>query len=130
MTWREGWFSVDRKGTSRIVFLLGQYAIKFPTVSSWTLFLQGLIGNCKERTWGEFGKVAKEPLLPPIVWVCPGGWVSIQRRVRPVRHRGLFYIELYHAMSKSKIHRDFWLYDVKPENFGWYQGKLVKIDIS
>lgn len=53
MTWSEGWFSVDRKGTSRIVFLLGQYAIKFPTFSSWTLFLQGLIGNCKERTWGD-----------------------------------------------------------------------------
>lgn len=124
------WPVVNRQGCTRVVFLIGEYAIKIPTIYSWEMFLHGLLANCKERWWAKHSRGMNEPMLPPIVWVCPGGWMSIQRRVRPIRHRGLFYIELYHAIAKSKVPDRFWLSDLKPENFGWYQGRLVKIDLG
>lgn len=122
--------TIDRKGCTRTVVLTTNYAIKFPTLSSWQGFLRGLLANCKERLWCRCYVIDSARMLPPVLWVCPGGWFSIQHRVKPIQHRGLFYVELWAAIKRSNIPEDFWLSDVKPENFGWYKNRLVKIDIG
>lgn len=122
--------SVDRKGCTRVVVLTENLVFKFPTFFSWESFLHGLLANLRERTWWQSGIAETEPLMPPTVWVSPGGWVCVQRRCRPIRHRGLFFVELAAAIATSKVAAEFWLDDCKPENFGWFEGKLVKIDLG
>lgn len=125
------WFGVvDRRGTTRTVWLVGRWAVKFPTLHSWELFLQGLLGNCREARWGGLRELWREPALPPVVFVCPGGWFQIQRRVRPVRHRGLFWVDLAEVVAKSELPEQLWTSDAKPENFGWLGSQLVKIDVG
>lgn len=121
---------IDRKGTTRTVILIGGYALKLPTIGSGLhLFLRGLLANLDEGTWCR-RSIPDEPGLPDVIWVAPLGLLSIQRRLRPVSNRGMFWVNLQELISTSKLHKDFWEYDAKPENFAYRGTQLVKIDVS
>ena len=63
-------------GHSRLVLLLGRWAIKFPRVTSWSGFLRGLLGNLTERSWRYW------PGVCPIVWAAPLGLMLVCQRAR------------------------------------------------
>lgn len=115
------------RGCTREVFLVGQYAIKIPSFSCWKHFLLGLIGNLNERTWR---KLIDLPGFPPIVYGNVLGLVLVMRRVRPVRHTGLFWLDVAELIATSEMAPEFWRYDIKYNNYGYYKGKLVKIDLG
>lgn len=125
---RDSIVQVDRKGTTRIVFVFKHFVIKFPSFSSWKLFLHGLLANIQE---GSFTKaMEKQTGLVPVYYFNSLGFCLISKRARLVKHRGLFWVELTRLVVTSELHEDFWLDDVKPENFGFINNQLVKIDLG
>lgn len=69
------------KGTTRWVFLIGNYAIKIPSLSSWKQFLNGLLANMQER---EFSKMDKSSwhysLIADVHYCDPLGFLLIMER--------------------------------------------------
>jgi len=64
--------------------------------------------NCDAPTFGKW--------LAPCVRISPEGRVLIQKRTEPIHHRDL------PAMLPA------FLTDIKQENFGWYDGRIVAHD--
>ena len=69
------------KGTTRIVILIGSFAIKIPNFTNgWDLFLTGLLCNQQEKVFSRTGW--KE--LCPVIFAVPGGWFNVMIRARPL----------------------------------------------
>lgn len=58
------------KGTTRWVFLIGKYAIKIPSLSSWKQFLKGLLANMQEREFSRMDKSSWHYNLIADVYYC------------------------------------------------------------
>lgn len=71
---------LHRRGVTREVFLIGAFAIKLPSFRGWRFFLMGLLANLQER---EFAKTGW-PELCPVLWMAPGGFLSIMPRCQPL----------------------------------------------
>lgn len=122
---------INRQGVTRIVILYKHWAIKIPNfLYQWNHFLWGLLSNMEEGlTW----KIANMPdselyqyrdLICPVVWSSWGGWISIMKRVDRILTDEEYLeldLELY-----NNIHSD----DNKADNFGWLDGRIVKIDYA
>lgn len=113
-----------KKGTNRIVILIGKYAVKIPNfINGHLLFLYGCLANYRERWYCKKFKDIEEPRF--YAKVCPSVWCSwfglcqIQRRVDMLKR----------DLTKSEIlqFKDVCT-DIKRENFGYYYGRLVCID--
>lgn len=113
-------------GCTRCVLLVGKYAIKFPVLSCWEMFLKGLVANIEEGKWSRF----PSKHLPKTYYVARSGFISIQERVRPVRHEGLYLVDLAQLCAQSEVSSDFWLRDAKASNFGYRGNTLVKVDYA
>lgn len=117
-------------GTTRMVFLIGKYAIKIPVLNSWRGFLKGLLANCNERSIWH--------LCPnyfiPVLWSLPGGWVVCMPRARTSAKEGPWYYcfmaDLFHgnndditeALTARRYCEPF------HKNIGWYKGRPICID--
>lgn len=66
-----------KKGTTRWVWLCGNYAIKTPSLYSWKAFLQGLLANMQERYWWNS---LKHPRLAKVYYCDPLGFCLIMER--------------------------------------------------
>jgi len=120
-----------KTGATRWVFLIGKYAIKFPSLYSWRLFLRGLLGNDQEVQWGRSFQWTKK--LCPIFWTCFGRFIVIMPRVKVMTPKE--FSEL-----KESIAYYAWLdgveedkmppmpCELKADSFGWLNGRLVIID--
>ncbi|MGL5013975.1 MAG: hypothetical protein ACRC6V_06750 [Bacteroidales bacterium] len=118
---------INLKGSTRIVFIFEKFVIKIPTFKSWKLFLTGILANLQER---QFSKIHNKNLAR-VVLSDPLGLIIVMERVREIRNRGLFFVELQKICCESDLHLDFWLSDCKPENYGYNnKGKLVKLDFG
>lgn len=116
---------VCHKGCTRTVILVGRYAVKIPTFSSWELFLKGLFNNIQEGKYVDLNT----PDLAKVLYCNTLGFICVMEKVRPVRNRGLFWVELSKLVSDSHLPSEFILYDAKPENFGYdHNNRLVKLD--
>lgn len=105
-----------------------QFVVKFPTFISWKLFLYGMIANIDEHA---FSKMKGEKGLPTVYYGNRFGLVLIAKRVRPIKHRGLFWVDLVQREVTSNMHRSFWTRDAKPENYGYDEHMvLTKIDLG
>lgn len=114
-------------GTHRAVYLIGSYALKFPVISEWRLFLCGLLANMQERTFSAAGW----PELCPVVFAMPGGWLIVMRRAEPLtpeQFANLNYAEWIkggHDLAKSEriipVENKF-------DSFGNLDGKIVAVD--
>ncbi len=113
---------IDRRGATRTVIVLRKHVIKIPSFKSWKLFLHGLLANMQERQISTCNDV----VLCPVISSSRMGLFVVMPRCYPVNHRGLFFTELCRLMGKFP--REFYLSDAKPENFGYFKGRLVKID--
>lgn len=115
---------MDRRGATRLVVLVGPYALKVPVVGhGFKAFLTGVLASLNEKTWSGASKNT-----PRTVYCNCFGLILIARRCRHIRHRGLFYVALAEVVAKSDIHEDFWYSDCKPENFGYIGPDLIKLD--
>lgn len=113
--------AIDRTGCTRIVILVGCYAIKLPNaLSGWRLFLLGLLANMQER---EFS-AARWPELCPVVASTPGGWLVIMRRARPMTDAE------FQQFDPAWLDRGDYVIpaELKPNSFGWLNEQLVAID--
>jgi hypothetical protein len=107
------------KGVGRTAYLVGQYAIKVPSVRAygqglygplWT-FLSGWLANLSEwehrRATGVAG--ARFTLL---------GLVSVYPRCEPFTSKWVSLPSINSDLAK----------DVQPQNLGWHKGRVVFID--
>jgi hypothetical protein len=109
---------VERRGCSRRVTLIGGVAIKVPTLSSWRLFLIGLLGNMLEATWWE--RTGGDHRLCDVLWCLPGGFVLVMRRALPVSDAQ------FGSVNKSDFEQ--FTGDLHAANFGWLGQRLVLVD--
>lgn len=115
-----------KRGVTRIVFLVGPYAIKVPKPKIWRHFLLGLLSNMNEKSQWDISLITgKSEYLCPVVWMCFGGWVLVMKRCEP-------YPSLKEDwdLFKEKIikHLEVHEGDDKPTNYGIFEGRLVKLD--
>lgn len=68
-----------RRGLTREVLILGDWVVKLPSFRGWRPFLSGLMANLTERA-----RSGLDPRLCPVRFAAPGGFLSIQRRARPL----------------------------------------------
>lgn len=118
------------KGVTRIVFLFKTFVIKIPALhNGWCCFLRGLVGNINEgQTWrwnsGKYEK-GKSHLLCPVIWTSWGGWILVMKRAKIYTT-----VEWDNIDCDVREHTNNFAGDDKVCNYGFYQGKLVKIDYA
>lgn len=113
-----------RKGVTRRVFLIGNYAVKIPNHSySHNHFLHGCYCNWKERKfYKDFKKHPYGKLVSPSIFCSFFGLIQIQKRCAP-------YIGVLSESDKKKF-KPVCQEDNKGLNFGWYKGELVCLDYA
>jgi len=114
---------LNKQGGTRYVIMLRNYVIKIPSWYSYKNFLNGLVANINETALGAY----KHPCLAELVMGNRFGLFVIQKRIKPVKHRGLFWVELSKLTGESLI-PGVHLRDVKPENYGYDRGQLKRLD--
>lgn len=119
---------INRKGATRSVLELKRVVIKIPVFNNWTRFLRGLLANINEgQTWrwnsGKY-ESGNSYLLCPVLWTSWGGWILLMKKIEPVdpdwwaeQDIPMWYNHVRHFQGD-----DNW------KNYGWYQGRLVKLD--
>lgn len=104
------------KGTMRRVFVFKNIAIKIP------LDTKGYLANINEiHNWYKY-KQYKEHLCP-IIFYDLLGFIVVMKRVQPVYDLDKYDISFMHYSIPV-------FNDIKRNNFGLLDGKLVKIDYS
>jgi hypothetical protein len=117
--------TIERRGVTRIVILTNRYAIKIPKPKIWNHFLRGILANISEkRTWrwnsGEYEEGFSH-LLCPVVWCSWGGWILVMERARPLSRADWEWVTV-------PEHKKHFPGDDTMSNYGWMEGRVVKID--
>lgn len=137
-------------GSTRIVFIFKSVVIKIPNFThSWQNFLKGLIANMSERRTWKYNSGKYETgysfLLCPVMWSSWGGWIVVMKRADMYRHeyeiRALPEMKMMVDHNASMLAYKIWAEmrykewieagfnsDIKVDNFGYYENRLVKID--
>jgi len=108
-------------GTTRVVILVGNLAVKIPALQEWRLFLLGLLANMQER---KFWK-SKWPELCPVLWSLPGGWVTVMKRATPLTREQYDNMDLEGWTDRGEYVIPV---EIKMDSFGWVDGRLVAVD--
>lgn len=116
------WLRVNRQGITRIVIELNKVVIKIPNFFyQWDHFLKGIIANINEnRIWKWH---PHRQLLCPVIWCSWGGWILIMRKVKILTDEEFIEHVDIHAYTEAGFDGDD-----KSDNYGWLEGKVVKID--
>lgn len=112
---------INREGATRIVFLVGKYAIKIPNVYEWRLFLHGLLANITEVRCK--GSVAEG--FAPVLWHLPLGFGLVMQRARVLTD------EEFQALDFDAWNdRGDYVIGCEPKSnsLGWIDGQIVAID--
>lgn len=116
---------IKKEGITRIVILIGNFAIKFPNVRNGQLnFLTGCLSNYRERLYCKTFKGVLNnyyySLVAPSIYCSIFGLVQIQKRCIPLnRELSGDEIDKFREISRG---------DLKPENFGIFKNKVVCLD--
>lgn len=115
------------KGSTRIVLILSKFVIKIPSLTSYKLFLNGILSNLSEKQWsGHHADLAR-------VYYCnKSGLFLVMERARVVSNNvnWLKFENMLEDKYKNDELKDFLLSDAKPSNWGYISGKLKKIDYA
>lgn len=115
------------KGTTRTVFLIGNYAIKIARFWSefnkrkWKTFLKGLLANIDEHYWWNLPH--KKELLCPVLYKSPLGLILIMKRTHKLRQ------DEYNRIKFTELYKGLPL-DNQISNFGKLNNKIVLIDYA
>lgn len=115
---------IKTNGVTRLVIIVGNWAIKIPNFTcQHNHFLLGCYANWTERHYTKTFEGFSEFIdkVSPTVFCSYFGLVSIQRKVT-VLDRDLTDDEQYYFRKQTT--------DIKKENFGFLNGKLVCIDYA
>lgn len=116
-------------GVTRLVILIGNYAIKIPNFTKeHRHFLYGCYANYSERNYCKVFKPINEEMSKFYNLVAPSyfcswfGLIQIQGRCKPINRH----------LTKKEINffKDVHGGDYKKENFGYYNDKLVCLDYA
>ena len=111
------------KGSSRWVFVIGNFALKIPSLKSWRRFLYGLLANMQELEFNTM-KEAQDKLCP-IKFYFPLGFLVIMPKVRVLKDGELTMLQLQEfCINKTYVIPA----EHKCDSFGYLNGKLVAID--
>lgn len=110
-----------KRGTTRIVFLIGSYAIKLPRIYKWKCFLRGILANMDERMWYKSSPKEWQMKMCPSLF-CIAGFILIQKRALPIS--SLEYDTLDITEYKPLP------VDSKISNFGWLYNRIVLVDYA
>lgn len=114
-----------KSGRCRFVFFAGRYAVKIPRLNSYEGFLQGLLSNITERKWRNY----PDRHLCPIAYANCLGLVVVMRKAQEVTDIDRFSRDLDAICAdEDGLGEDFYRWDGTPKNFGYLNGRLVKID--
>lgn len=114
--------TLNRMGCTRIVFLIGAWAVKVPNVCyGWRLFLIGLLANMQERTFSKAGW----PELCPVLWSIPGGWLVVMPRARPLTDDEFLALDYDAFTDKPEYVVPV---EDKADSFGWLGDRIVALD--
>lgn len=111
-------------GVTRIVILIGDYAIKIPNFTyCHQHFLNGGYANWLERCYTKRFKCIDEyySKISPTIFCSWFGLIAIQKRVKEL-NRHLTKEEVKYFKNQTA--------DIKEQNFGYLNGKLVCIDYT
>ena len=111
-------------GCTRNVILVGKVAIKIPKISNFRLFSLGIRHNKKEKKVTDAKITAN---ISPVIFSFFGLFI-ISKRACHVKNRGLYFVDFAELCAKNKNLTMFFIRDAKPCNFGYLNGRLVKID--
>lgn len=114
----------ERKGSSREVVLIGQWAIKFPKLYSWETFLWGLLANMQEI---QFSKL-NWPELCPIIWYIPGGFLVVMPRCKILIRNDFCEEKINEIFTNAKLHNRCLPVEMKPDSWGFLNGRLIAVD--
>ena len=119
-----------RHGASRLVFLVGGVALKFPCIkrksvlTRWGQVQQGRNCNRAERAAWRAGKF---PHLCPILWADRFGWIVVMRRATPMS--AAEFDAWFHSDDWPHIPFEPTPYELKNEDAGCLpSGQRVMID--
>lgn len=122
---------IKRNGGTRIVILTERLALKFPRIDSWKHFVQGMLSNMTEGQWKDYGNRN----LCPIKYSNRFGLLVVMVRAQEVTDEAKFKEDLSQLLEDEskgvdpcELGVDFFEYDDFPKNFGYIDGRLVKID--
>lgn len=109
-----------REGCYRIVFLIGKYAIKIPNFRyEWRHFIYGIYSNIQEYNGWTY---TKNPLLCPVIWKSFGCFIIVMKRCDPISSAVLIDYEKWEEIGFGG--------DDKHDNYGYLNGRIVKLDYS
>ena len=122
-------------GCTRIVFIFKTTVWKIPNFKySWEHFLKGLIGNMQERNMWRWNSGKYEEgnshLLCPVLFAAWGGWLIIMPKADMQKHENEI-----RALPRDQAPPGYSSWknigfggDDKVDNYGYLNGKLVKVD--
>lgn len=118
---------INKKGITRIVFIFNKIVIKIPNYSyQHSHFLQGCLDNWNERKYTKYWKNCKDcdlyDKIAPTYFCSWFGLFQIQAKCEP-KLENL-------TMSEREIYKVLCGTDIKKENFGYLNNKLVCIDYA
>lgn len=108
-------------GASRIVFLVGGYAIKIPRFWRWKGLLLGLIAQMQEV---EFGRTGWPEFCPVVFWI-PGGFLVVMRRADELTQAQFDAIDFDKFANQDGY---YCFVEPKIENMGMLDGRIVAVD--
>ncbi|HMT01686.1 MAG TPA: hypothetical protein PKD00_00010 [Burkholderiales bacterium] len=111
-----------KKGVTRIVLLIGNYAIKFPNFTFCHLyFLSGCYNNWSERNYCKvFKKHSYIDKVAPCYYCSIFGLFAIYARCKPLERKL--------TDTEKEYYKHLHDGDDKKENFGYYKNRLVCLD--
>lgn len=108
------------EGATRLVLVTRRLVFKVPRFTAgWYYLLAGLVSNLNEAAIWREGDEDVRLALCPMVWAMPGGWLNVMRRAYPVPASAI----------EPERFADL-AYDLHPDNFGSYDGRVVLIDYA
>lgn len=115
-------FQIKTNGVTRLVFLIGRYAIKIPNFTySHLHFLNGCYSNWSERHVTKLKIEEFQVKTAPTLFCSWFGLLSVQIRAEP-RIADLTEAEKDYFKNQTT--------DIKPQNFGYIKGRLVCVDYA
>jgi hypothetical protein len=111
--------TLNLRGATRHVLLIGSVAVKVPALWSWRLFLSGLLANLQERDFSRAGW----PELCPVLCAAPGGWLLVMRRAEPVPDALEIDFEALMDRPDYRVPAE-----AKRDSWGLLNGRVVAVD--
>jgi hypothetical protein len=110
-----------QSGITRTVYIIGKYAFKVPTVRyGWEYFIKGILANLTESKISEYHHRYLRPVRRSRL-----GLLLIMPKVEVLDRE---FTEEEMEGLRVDMDRDNVEYDLKPDNFGYLEGKLYCID--